>query len=53
MTESQLFDGEHCPRCGAEIEIGENENYAPVMTCPDCGQWGRMADYKGTPVLER
>jgi hypothetical protein len=53
MADSQLFDGEHCPECGAEIEIGETENWATVLTYLECGKWGRQADYKGTPVLKR
>jgi hypothetical protein len=53
MADSQLFDGEHCPMCGAEIKIGENGKWTTVMTCPEWGQWGRMSDYKGMPVLER
>jgi hypothetical protein len=53
MTQSQLFEGEHCPRCGAEIKVRETDNWERVMTCSECERWGRMSGYKGTAVLKR
>ena len=53
MIESQLFEGEQCPRCGAEIEVHEGDKWEKVMTCSECERWGRMSGYKRTPVLKR
>jgi hypothetical protein len=52
MTQSQLFKGEHCPLCGAEIEFNEGEKWEKMIMCSECERWGRMSGYKRTPVLE-